>query len=206
MARNGPQGVAPAPGSATASAPHLRERTQRERRPRLSAETEAHGVISHQQTTPLGGWCSGASLVQVWRCLETLQVLRESRDLVGARRGRSRETVARQRAAQMPLADRPAPQILQLTLTPTSGSSLATKIALHIGPASGSTVPAVATDALTLRVVASGPSSVAAVFGEPPKTPLQAKASPAGAAPPPRGHTSLFEGFLAFLGLQSCFQ
>ena len=106
----------------------------------------------------------------------------------------------------MPLADRPAPQILQLTLTPTSGSSLATKIALHIGPASGSAVPTVATDALTLQVVASGPSSVAVVFGEPPKIPLQAKASPAGAAPPPRGRTSLFEGFLAFLGLQSCFQ
>ena len=100
----------------------------------------------------------------------------------------------------MPLADRPAPQILQLTLTPTSGSSLATKIALHIGPASGSAVPTVATDALTLQVVASGPSSVAVVFGEG----VQAKASPAGAAPPPR--TSLFEGFLAFLGLQSCFQ
>ena len=66
----------------------------------------------------------------------------------------------------MPLADRPAPQILQLTLTPTSGSSLATKIALHIGPASGSAVPTVATDALTLQVVASGPSSVAVVFGE----------------------------------------
>ena len=109
-----------------------------------------------------------------------------------------------QLAAQMPLADRPAPQILQLTLTPTSGSSLATKIALHIGPASGSDVPTVATDALTLQVVASGPSSVAVVFGEPPKIPLQAKASPAGDAPPPR--TSLFEGFLAFLGLQSCFQ
>ena len=105
----------------------------------------------------------------------------------------------------MPLADRPAPQILQLTLTPTSGSSLATKIALHIGPASGSAVPTVATDALTLQVVASGPSSVAVVFGEP-QIPLQAKASPAGAAPPPRGRASLFEGFLAFLGLQSCFQ
>ena len=75
----------------------------------------------------------------------------------------------------MPLDDRPAPQILQLTLTPTSGSSLATKIALHIGPASGSAVPTVATDALTLRVVASGPSSVAVGFGEPPNIPLQAK-------------------------------
>ena len=125
-----------------------------------------------------------------------------------ARRGcsSSRRLLHVQLAAQMPLADRPAPQILQLTLTPTSGSSLATKIALHIGPASGSAVPTVATDALTLQVVASGPSSVAVVFGEPPKIPLQAKASPAGAAPPPRGRTSLFEGFLAFLGLQSCFQ
>ena len=111
-----------------------------------------------------------------------------------------------QRAAQMPLDDRPAPQILQLTLTPTSGSSLATKIALHIGPASGSAVPTVATDALTLRVVASGPSSVAVGFGEPPNIPLQAKASSAGAAPPPRGRTSLFEGFWAFLGFQSCFE
>ena len=113
----------------------------------------------------------------------------------------------------MPLADRPAPQILQLTLTPTSGSSLATKIALHIGPASGSAVPTVATDALTLQVVASGPSSVAVVFGEEileshdhSDGEKRTKASPAGAAPPPRGRTSLFEGFLAFLGLQSCFQ
>ena len=109
----------------------------------------------------------------------------------------------------MPLADRPAPQILQLTLTPTSGSSLATKIALHIGPASGSAVPTVATDALTLQVVASGPSSVAVVFGE---EILESHDHSDGekhvcrAAPPPRGRTSLFEGFLAFLGLQSCFQ
>ena len=84
---------------------------------------------------------------------------------------------------QMPLDDRPAPQILQLTLTPTSGNSfLTTKIALHIGPASGSAVPTVATDALTLRVVASGPSPVAVGFGKPPNIPLQAKASPAGDA------------------------
>ena len=148
--------------------------------------------------------------MQVWpgslaRCVETLQVL-ESRSSSRVGVAASRRLLHVQRAAQMPLADRPAPQILQLTLTPTSGSSLATKIALHIGPASGSAVPTVATDALTLQVVASGPSSVAVVFGEPPKIQLQAKASPAGDAPPPRGRTSLFEGFLAFLGLQSCFQ
>ena len=149
------------------------------------------------------------SAVDSLRCVETLQVRKSWRIATSSRVGvaASRRRLLRvQRAAQMPLADRPAPQILQLTLTPTSGSSLATKIALHIGPASGSAVPTVATDALTLQVVASGPSSVAVVFGEPPKIPLQAKASPAGAAPPPRGRTSLFEGVLAFLGLQSCFQ
>ena len=98
----------------------------------------------------------------------------------------------------MPLDDRPAPQILQLTLTPTSGNSLATTIALTIGPASGSAVHASTAAALTLRVVASGPSSVAVVFGGPPSMPLKAKASPAPGM-------SFFKGFMAFLGFQSCF-
>ena len=103
-----------------------------------------------------------------------------------------------QALAEMPLDDRPAPQILQLTLTPTSGNSLATTIALTIGPASGSAVHASTADALTLRVVASGPSSVAVVFGGPPSMPFKAKASPALG-------TSFFKGFMAFLGFQSCF-
>jgi hypothetical protein len=103
------------------------------------------------------------------------------------------------RVLAMPLDDRPAPQILQLTLTPTSGNSLATTIALTIGPASGSAVHAATADALTLRVVASGPSSVAVVFGGP--LPLKAKAAPA-----PGRSMSFFEGFMAFMGFQSCFQ
>ena len=107
------------------------------------------------------------------------------------------KTSARTQRGEMPL-DRPAPQILQLTLTPTSGNSLATTIALTIGPASGSAVHASTADALTLRVVASGPSSVAVVFGGPPSMPLKAKASPAPGM-------SFFKGFMAFLGFQSCF-
>ena len=112
-------------------------------------------------------------------------------------RERALESRRQQALAEMPLDDRPAPQILQLTLTPTSGNSLATTIALTIGPASGSAVHATA-DALTLRVVASGPSSVAVVFGGPPSMPFKAKASPAL-------ETSFFKGFMAFLGFQSCF-
>ena len=95
----------------------------------------------------------------------------------------------------------PAPQLLQLTLTPTSGSSLATTIALTIAPAVRSPVGhAASADALTLRVVASGPSSVAIVFGGSPSLPLKAKELPAP------GSMTFLEGFMALLGFQSCFR
>ena len=119
-------------------------------------------------------------------------------------------------AGAAPLDKRPAPPILQLTLTPTSRNSLATTIALAIkaqqplvtiGPASGSVVSAVhvaAADALTPRV-APGPSSAAAVFGEvrEPSMSFKAKAPPEAPAAP--GRVSCFEGFMASLGFQSCF-
>ena len=97
--------------------------------------------------------------------------------------------------AEMPLDEMP---LLQLTLTPTSGSSLA--IALTIAPVAHSVVPA---DALTLQVVAAGPSSVAIVYGGSPSMPRRpSKAPPVADAP---GRMSFFEGFMTLLGFQSCF-